>query len=211
MSYCNVLFEDKRLLNRVSDARKRHLKVVISQNFPCGAERGKPPPPPSPSQALSLRRHCSSFFRQPLYPMAPHPIITYSIFQGSLVIFYPSKTEYEIETKETMQREQKVILLKTMSYCNVLCEDKRLLNRVSDARKRHLKVVISQNFPCLLRVNTIAFCPQTMHYNEALFSTQERFVLYALSSFVLFHTLFLEGQKKVAGKMKYVMSGWVNR
>ena len=47
-----------------------------------------------------------------------------------------------------MHREQKVIVLKTMSYCNVLCEDNRLLSRVSDARKRYLKVVISQNFPC---------------------------------------------------------------
>ena len=60
--------------------------------------------------------------------MAPHPIITYSVFPATLVIFHPPKTEYEIETKETMQREQKVIVLKTMSYCNVLCEDKRLLD-----------------------------------------------------------------------------------
>ena len=65
-----------------------------------------------------------------------------------LLIFHPQKTEYEIETKETMQREQKVIVLRTMAYCNVLCEDKRLLNWFSDARKRHFKVVISQNFPC---------------------------------------------------------------
>ena len=54
MSYCNVLCEDKRLLNRVSDARKHHLKVAISQNFPCGAGRGKPPPPPTPPRP----RHC---------------------------------------------------------------------------------------------------------------------------------------------------------
>ena len=60
--------------------------------------------------------------------MATHSIITYPIFPAVLVIFHPPKTEYEIETKETMQREQKVIVLKTMSYCNVLCEDKRLLN-----------------------------------------------------------------------------------
>ena len=81
--------------------------------------------------------------------MAPHPIITYSIFPAMLAIFlHPPKTEYEIETKETMQRVQKAIVLKTMCYCNVLCEDKRLLNWVSDARKHHLKVVISQNFPC---------------------------------------------------------------
>ena len=65
-----------------------------------------------------------------------------------LLIFHPQKTEYEIETKETMQREQKVIVLRTMAYCNVLCGDKRLLNWFSDARKRHFKVVISQNFPC---------------------------------------------------------------
>ena len=60
--------------------------------------------------------------------MAPHPIITYSIFSAMLVIFYPPKTEYEIETKETIQREQKVIVLNTTSYCNLLCEDKKLLN-----------------------------------------------------------------------------------
>ena len=65
-----------------------------------------------------------------------------------LLISHPPKTEYEIETKETMQREQKVIVLRTMAYCNVLCGDKRLLNWFSDARKRHFKVVISQNFPC---------------------------------------------------------------
>ena len=44
-------------------------------------------------------------------------------------------------------------------------------------------------------VNSIALCPQTIHYNKALFSTQWSFVLYALSAFVLFHTLFLEGEK----------------
>ena len=81
--------------------------------------------------------------------MAPHPIITYSIFPAMLAIFlHPPKTEYEIETKETMQRVQKAIVLKTMCHCNVLSEDKRLLTWVSDARKRHLKVAISQNFPC---------------------------------------------------------------
>ena len=57
--------------------------------------------------------------------MATHPIITYSI-HPTLVLFHPRKTEYEIETKETMLREQKVIVLKTMSYCNVLCEQKML-------------------------------------------------------------------------------------
>ena len=80
--------------------------------------------------------------------MAPHPTIAYSIFPAMLVIFYPPKTEYEIETKETMQREQKVIVLKTVHYCKVLCEDKRLLNWVSNARERHLKEGIFQNFPC---------------------------------------------------------------
>ena len=50
------------VLNWFSDARKRHFKTVISQNFPCGVGRGRPPPPPSPSPALSLRRHRSSFF-----------------------------------------------------------------------------------------------------------------------------------------------------
>ena len=62
MYCCNVLCEDKRLWNWVSDARKHHSKVVISQNFPCRAGRGKPPPPPSPSPALSLRRRRSSHF-----------------------------------------------------------------------------------------------------------------------------------------------------
>ena len=80
--------------------------------------------------------------------MATLPIITFSIFLAMFVIFTLQKIEYEIETKETMQREQKVIVLKTMYCCNVLCEDKRLRNWVSDARKHHSKVVISQNFPC---------------------------------------------------------------
>ena len=60
--------------------------------------------------------------------MVTHTVIIFSVFQAMLVIFHPPKTEYEIETKETMQREQKVIVLKTMSYCDGLCEDKRLLN-----------------------------------------------------------------------------------
>ena len=127
------------VLNWFSDARKRHFKIVISQNFPCGVGRGRPPPPPSPSRALSLRRHCSSFLCTLWHPQ---------LYQILYFIFHPPKTEYEIETKETMQREQKVIVLRTMAYCNVLCEDKRLLNWFSDARKRHFKVVISQNFPC---------------------------------------------------------------
>ena len=33
------------------------------------------------------------------------------------VLSRPRKTEYEIETKETMQREQKVIVLRTKEYC----------------------------------------------------------------------------------------------
>ena len=36
---------------------------------------------------------------------------------------YLQKIEYEIETKETMQREQKVIVLRTITYCSLLCED----------------------------------------------------------------------------------------
>ena len=60
--------------------------------------------------------------------MATLPIITFSIFLAMFVIFTLQKIEYEIETKETMQREQKVIVLRTMAYCNVMCEDKRLLN-----------------------------------------------------------------------------------
>ena len=59
--------------------------------------------------------------------MALNPIITFSIFQAMLVIFTLQKTEYEKETKETMKREQNVIVLKTISYSNVFCEDKRLL------------------------------------------------------------------------------------
>ena len=80
--------------------------------------------------------------------MAPHPTVAFSIFPAMLVVFYPPKTEYEIETKETMRREQKVIVLRTVPYCEVLCEDKRVLNWVWNARKRHLKEGIFQNFPC---------------------------------------------------------------
>ena len=40
------------------------LLVVISQNFPCRAGRGKPPSPPSPSPALSLCRLKGPFFNK---------------------------------------------------------------------------------------------------------------------------------------------------
>ena len=36
----------------------------------------------------------------------------------------PPKTEYEIETKETMQREQKVIVLSTKEYCMYCVKNK---------------------------------------------------------------------------------------
>ena len=44
-----------------------------------------------------------------------------------LVIFHPPKTEYEIETKETMKTEQKVIVLGTKDYIKYCNLDKRLL------------------------------------------------------------------------------------
>ena len=37
---------------------------------------------------------------------------------------HPRKTEYEIETKETMQREQKVIVLRTEGYCTYCVKNK---------------------------------------------------------------------------------------
>ena len=36
----------------------------------------------------------------------------------------PRKTEYEIETKETMQREQRVIVLRTKEYCMYCVKNK---------------------------------------------------------------------------------------
>ena len=36
----------------------------------------------------------------------------------------PRKTEYEIETKETMQREQKGIVLRTKEYCMYCVQNK---------------------------------------------------------------------------------------
>ena len=59
--------------------------------------------------------------------MATHTVMIFSIFQAMLVIFHPPKTEYEIETKETMKTEQKAIVLGTKEYIKYCNLDKRLL------------------------------------------------------------------------------------
>ena len=39
----------------------------------------------------------------------------------------PKKTEYEKETKETMETEQKVIVLRTIEYCTVCGKNKGMI------------------------------------------------------------------------------------
>ena len=101
--------------------------------FSLRGEEGEASFSPNPSPASSLHRHCCSTYTytpiDTLYtPWLPTQSSHTLSFPATFVNFHPPKTEYEIETKETMQEEQKVIVLTTMSYCNVLCEDKRLLN-----------------------------------------------------------------------------------
>ena len=47
----------------------------------------------------------------------------------------PRKTEYEIETKETMQREEKVIVLRTKEYCTYCVENKGWVSLVRVRRR----------------------------------------------------------------------------
>ena len=82
-------------------------------------------------------------YYQPLYHLRPFPTI-----QLRWLFFTLKKTEYVIEQKKTMTTEQRITVLKTMPRWSVLCEEKGLLNWLSDARKIHFKVVIFQNFPC---------------------------------------------------------------
>ena len=47
----------------------------------------------------------------------------------------PRKTEYEIETKETMQREQKVIVLRTKESCMYCVKNKGWVSLVRVRRR----------------------------------------------------------------------------